>query len=112
MLLKFTLILKNNTSNEVSIYNNLYGEMSYTQINFEDVFFDSEDGEYTYLLFLNYRKDVDYNLKSDIAESDVVIGDNIFPIKMLNPIIGLLKIENNKIKNNIYNNEYNLFFYK
>ena len=111
MLLKFTLILKNNTSNEVTIYDNLHGEMTLSKVTFDNIIIDSEDGEYTYLLFLNYRDDVEYIFYNNIIDSVVKIKNNYIPIKNLRPMIGILKIDNNKIENSVYENQYNLFFY-
>lgn len=111
MLLNFTLILKNNTSNEVKVYNNLSGKMTLTKVSFDKIIIDEPDGEYEYLLFLNYRDDVDYIFYSKLLDSVVKIKNTYIPIKNLRPLIGMLKIVNNKIENSIYEDSYNLFFY-
>lgn len=120
MELKFTLILKNNTSNEVTI-NNLIGDVTINSIIFKDVEFDLPSGEYEYLLFLNYRANVQFNFETDLINSTVIVDNKEIPIRLLRPMIGLLKIEGGKVENIEYNPQieeinykqnYNVYFYK
>lgn len=120
MELKFTLILKNNTSNEVTI-NNLIGDVTINSIIFKDVEFDLSSGEYEYLLFLNYRTDVQFNFGTDLINSTVIVENKEIPIKLLRPMIGLMKIEGEKVENIEYNptinninykQNYNIYFYE
>ena len=121
MELKFTLILKNNTSNEVTIFNNLIGDVTINSIIFKDVEFDLPSGEYEYLLFLNYKTGVQFNFETDLINSTVIIENNEIPIKLLRPMIGLMRIKGEKVENieynptinNInYNQNYNIYFYE
>lgn len=120
MELKFTLILKNNTSNEVTI-NNLIGDVTINSIIFKDVEFDLPSGEYEYLLFLNYRTNVQFNFETDLINSTVIVDNKEIPIRLLRPMIGLLKIDGGKVENIEYNPQieeinykqnYNVYFYK
>lgn len=121
MELNFTLILKNNTSNIVTITDNLVGDVTFSSIIFKNVEFDLPNGEYEYLLFINYRTDVKYNFDTNLIDSTVIVENKEIPIKLLRPLIGLLKIEGEKVENIEYNptinninykQNYNIYFYE
>lgn len=120
MELQFTFIAKNNTSNEVTI-NNIIGDVTINSIIFKNIEFDLPSGEYEYLLFLNYRTDVEFNFETDLINSTVTIENNEIPIKLLRPMIGLMRIEGEKAENIEYNptinninykQNYNIYFYE
>lgn len=121
MLLKFTIILKNNSSNQITVLDNLLGNVTNDSIIFNDIELDLLSGEYTALLFLNYRSDVTYNFNIELIKTEVVVNNDVIPIRLLRPIIQLLKVEGEDIKNITYNPQikdinytqnYNVYFYK
>lgn len=121
MLLKFTIILKNNSSNQITVLDNLLGNVTNDSIIFNDIELNLLSGEYTALLFLNYRSDVTYNFNIELMKTEVVVNNDVIPIRLLRPIIQLLKVEGEDIKNITYNPQikdinytqnYNVYFYK
>ena len=101
----YTLILQNNASNEFSIFsgltnasdNNLY-------VRFDDIDLGLPDGEYTYLLFICDIDEVEYSFKNPILDSDVKVEDDVFQLRDLCPVVGLMRI--GEVEDaNIYDNK-------
>lgn len=122
MLLKFTIILKNNSNNQFKILNNVEGDVYEGSILFKNIDLDVISGEYTALIFLNYREDVEYELNNEVLNSKVIVEGNIFSIKLLRPIIQMIDVQGKEVKNVSYtppykeelykNNDLKIMFYK
>lgn len=101
----YTLILKNNSTNEFTVYDglqNVSGKQLYLEFN--DVELEVPDGEYTYAVFSNDRDDITYDFKAEILDTVLHTEDGDVELRDINPRIGLLRIglveETNKYDNN------------
>lgn len=101
----YTLILKNNSTNEFTVYDdlqNVSGKQLYLEFN--DVELEVPDGEYTYAVFLNDRDDITYDFKAEMLDTVLHTEDGDVELRDINPRIGLLRIglveETNKYDNN------------
>lgn len=88
----YTLILRNNATNEVNVISgltNISEKRLYLQF---DTDIDAPDGEYTYAVFPCDRNDVIYDFKANILDSVLSVDDTDFELRDLNPRYGLLRI--------------------
>lgn len=110
---KFDLIIQNNASKEFFTYSGLTDESVshlYHEFGLE---LDVPDGEYTYVVFVDERDDVEYELKTPILSSILHTGDGDVLLRDIQPLIGLLRVGQTAVQENIYdkNEEQTIFFY-
>lgn len=89
----YTLILRNNSTNEVRVFDDLTdvgGARLYLQ--FEDVELDIPDGEYTYAVFETRRDDITYDFKANILDSILHTEDGDVELRDIHPRVGLMRI--------------------
>ena len=89
--MNYDLILENNASKEFFLFSGLTDSGTNLYHQFE-VDLDLADGEYTYVLLLNNRDDVEYEFKYPILQSIVTADGKSFELKDLRPEIGLMRI--------------------
>lgn len=111
---KYDLLLQNNASKEFFIYSGLTD----TSDNHLYYRFDTElevpDGEYTYVVLINNRDDVEYDLNIPILETVLHTGEGDVLLRDLQPATGLLQIGDGvPVYENVYDEtqDNNLIFY-
>ena len=88
----YTLILRNNATNEVNIFSGLTN-ISEKRLYLEfDAELDVVDGEYTYAVFPCDRNDVLFDFKSNILDSVLTVDNTDFELRDLNPRYGLMRV--------------------
>lgn len=120
--LKFDIILRNNASNEVKIYQGYSNESDANDYLTFHIDLDGlKDGEYTYAVIVNMRDDVTYTIDEDIKDSMVHTREGDIQLRHLMPFMGLLKIEGEemqalvyeqRINNEGYSQNATIYFYK
>lgn len=100
---KYDLLLQNNASKEFFVYSGLtdIGE-NHLFYRF-DVELDVPDGEYTYVVLINNRDDVTYDLNIPLLMTMIHTGDGDVLLRDLQPATGLLQIGEGKP---VYENTY------
>ena len=110
---KYDLLLQNNASKQHFVYSGL------TDISTSHLFFQFEeeldvpDGEYTYAVVMNYRTDVEYELKTPLLSTILHTEDGDVKLADLQPSTGLLQIGAGEVVyENVYDkDEENTVFY-
>lgn len=88
----YTLILRNNASNEVEVISgltNVSEKRLYLQF---DADIDAPDGEYTYAAYPCDRNDVNYDFRANLLDSILSVDDLEFQLRDLNPRYGIIRI--------------------
>lgn len=99
----YDLILQNNGSKEFFVYSGL-SNASVNHLFYEfDVDMEVPDGEYTYVVLINNRDDVVYELKTPILSTILHTGEGDVELRDLQPATGLLRVGKNEV---IYDNIY------
>lgn len=89
---KYDLLLQNNASKEFTIYSGLTNISDNHLYYHFDVELDVPDGEYTYVVQVDNRDDVEYELKTPILSTMIHTGDGDVLLRDLQPATGLLRI--------------------
>ena len=109
----YTLILRNNATNEVSVYDGLQNVgNARLYLEFQDVELDVPDGEYTYAAFDNDRDDITYDFKSNILDSVIHTDDGDVELRDINPRVGLMRIGIVEEANTYDNNDKQTYYYE
>ena len=100
---KYDLLLQNNGSKEHFIFSGLT-DISTTHLYHQfEVELDVPDGEYTYVVLINNRDDVEYELKTPILSTIVHTGEGDVVLRDLQPATGLLQVgEGKPVYDNVY----------
>lgn len=107
----YDIILQNNASKETFLYPGVE-DMSESHLYHDfEVEIDAPDGEYTYVLLKNSRDDVEYEFKTPILESFVVVEDEKYVLRDFQPATGLLRIGEITPANIYDDNKDNTIFY-
>lgn len=111
---KYDLLIQNNASKEHFVYSGLT-DISTNHLYYQfDQELDVPDGEYTYVVLINNRDDVEYELKTPILSTILHTGEGDVLLRDLQPATGLLQIGAGKpVYDNIYDEseDNNLIFY-
>lgn len=91
----YTLLLKNNATRSEYVISGLVDEGTDLLHCFKGFHMPegAQEGEYTYVLFIDNTTDPVYDLRDDILESVVTVADVSIAVKHLNPEVGVLKYE-------------------
>ena len=112
----YDIIILNNASKETFLYQGVEDVSdSYLYHEF-DIELDVPEGEYTYVVLKNTRDDVEYDFKTPILDSLVLVDDEKYLLRDFQPGTGLLRIGENIDPVNIYdkeseNNNQQIFYY-
>ena len=112
---KYTVLLQNNASKEFFNYSGLDNESS-TNLYFKfNVVLDIPEGEYTYVVFINNRDDVEYEYKNPLIETILhVEGYEPILLRDLQPSTGIVRVGEEIPQTNVYeggNDDNKIFFY-
>ena len=111
---KYDLLLENNASKEFFIYSGLT-DISDNHLYYRfDTELDVPDGEYTYVVLINNRDDVEYDLNIPILNTILHTGEGDVLLRDLQPSTGLLQIGDGvPVYENVYDKtqDNNLIFY-
>lgn len=108
----FTLILRNNATNESRVYDGLKNvSSSKLYLEFKDFVTDLPDGEYTYAAFINDRDDTEVDVRPDVVDSVVTADGKEVEVRYLHPRVGLLRIGTPKGDDTHYENKKNDIYY-
>lgn len=100
---KYDLLLQNNASKEHFIYSGLTDISTNHLYHQFDVELDVPDGEYTYVVTVNNRDDVVYELKTPLLSTILHTNDGDVILRDLQPGTGLLQIGDGKpVYDNVY----------
>ena len=109
----YTIILRNNSTNEVAVYNNMQDvAMGRLYLEFRNVDIDVPDGEYTYAVFTNNRNDVTYEFKADILDTIIHTEDGDCELRDINPRVGLMRVGIVSAVNTYDNNKNETYYYE
>lgn len=108
---KYDIILQNNASKETFLYPGVEDMSGSHLYHLFEVDIDAPDGEYTYVLLKNSRNDVEYEFKTPILESFVVVGGEKWLLSDFQPATGLLRIGEITPVNIYDDNKDNTIFY-
>lgn len=111
---KYDLLLENNASKEFFIYSGLTDTSDNHLFYRFDTELDVPDGEYTYVVLINNRDDVVYDMNLPILETILHTGEGDVLLRDLQPSTGLLQIgEGIPVYENVYDEtqDNNLIFY-
>ena len=111
---KYDLLLENNASKEFFIFSGLTDTSDNHLYYRFDTEIDVPDGEYTYVVLINNRDDVEYNLNIPILNTILHTGEGDVLLRDLQPSTGLLQIGDGvPVYENLYDEtqDNNLIFY-
>lgn len=111
---KYDLLLENNATKQFFIYSGLTDTSDNHLFYRFDTELDVPDGEYTYVVLINNRDDVVYDMNLPILETILHTGEGDVLLRDLQPSTGLLQIGDGvPVYENIYDEtqDNNLIFY-
>lgn len=104
-LLKYDIILQNCGSKQVFLFQrqpDVSERISFISFNID--LSDLPKGEYNYAIIINMREDdVFYDIKADLKRTIVKTNEGDVELSLLNPMMGLLRIEAEKNQALCYN---------
>lgn len=110
----YTLILQNNASKQFFVFDGLEDiSTSHLYYQFDADLSACTNGEYTYAVVMNYRTDVEYELKTPLLSTILHTEDGDVKLADLQPSTGLLQIGAGEVVyENVYDkDEENTVFY-
>lgn len=110
---KYDLILQNNASKEFFLYPGLADTSTSHLYHKLDVELDIPAGEYTYAV-LPYEPGVEYDFKTPVLDTMVILGDEEAKLGLLQPCTGLLRVGESIKQENIYddNKKQTIYYYE
>ena len=111
---KYDLLLQNNASKEFFIYSGLTDTGDNHLYYRFDTEIDVPEGEYTYVVLINNRDDVEYDFNTPILDTILHTGAGDVLLRDLQPSTGLLQIgDGAPVYENIYDEtkDNDLIFY-
>lgn len=111
---KYDLLLENNASKEFFVYSGLTDASDNHLFYRFDVELDVPDGEYSYVVLVNNRDDVEYDLNTPLLSTILHTGEGDVLLRDLQPTTGLLRVGAGKpVYENVYDEtqDNNLIFY-
>lgn len=100
---KYDLLMQNNASKEHFVFSGLTDLSDNHLYHQFDLELDVPDGEYTYVVLINNRDDVEYDFKTPLLSTIIHTGEGDIVLRDLQPGTGLLRVGDEKPA---YDNQY------